>query len=82
MLNITRRDLCWPGMDPTPRTNHRGEHRAIAQAEWSPQGKYLKTSYKARLSILILSKAYPFHGILSHVTTLMKAYNGSGFNFS
>jgi hypothetical protein len=36
----------------------------------------------ARLSILILSKAYPFHGILSHVTRLMKACNGSGLNFS
>jgi hypothetical protein len=31
-------------------------------------------SHNARLSILILSKAYPFHGILSHVTRLMKAY--------
>jgi hypothetical protein len=39
-------------------------------------------SHKARLSILILSKAYPSYGILSHVTRLMKAYNGSGFSFS
>jgi hypothetical protein len=35
-------------------------------------------SHNARLSILILSKAYPFYGILSHVTILMKAYNSSG----
>jgi hypothetical protein len=27
-------------------------------------------SYNARLSMLILSKAYPFYGILSHVTRL------------
>jgi hypothetical protein len=41
---------------------------------------YLKNGL-ARLSILILSKSYPFYGILSHVTRLMKACNGSGFNF-
>jgi hypothetical protein len=64
MLNITRKVLCWPGMDPIPRTNHREEHRAMAQAEQSPQ------HHNARLSMLILSKAYPFHGILSHVTIL------------
>jgi hypothetical protein len=36
----------------------------------------------ARLSMLILSKTYPCHGILSHVTRFMMACNGSGFNFS
>jgi hypothetical protein len=82
MLNITRRDLCWPGTDPTPQTNHREEHRAMVQVEKSPQEDYLNKSHNARLSILILSKAYPFHAILSHVTRLMKAYNGSRFNFS
>jgi hypothetical protein len=36
------------------------EGRATVQAELSRQGDYLNKSYKARLSILILSKAYPF----------------------
>jgi hypothetical protein len=54
----------------------------MAQVEQSPQEDYLNKSHNARLSTLILSKAYPFHGILSHVTILMKAYNGPGFSFS
>jgi hypothetical protein len=43
MLNITRKDLCWPGTDPTPRTKHQKGHTAMVQAEQSPQGDYLKT---------------------------------------
>jgi hypothetical protein len=70
MLNIIRRDLCWPGTAPTPRSNHREVHRAIVPAKQSPQEGYLNKSHNARLGILILSKAYPFHGILSHVTRL------------
>jgi hypothetical protein len=58
------------GTDPTPWTNHREEHKAKVQVEQSPQGDYLNKSHNARLSTLILSKAYPFHGILSHVTRL------------
>jgi hypothetical protein len=46
------------------------EHRAMVQAEQSSQGDYLNKSYIARMSILILSKTYPFYGILSHVTRL------------
>jgi hypothetical protein len=46
-------------MGPTPRTNHQAEGTAMVQAELSPQEDYLNKSYKARLSILILSKAYP-----------------------
>jgi hypothetical protein len=68
--NIARRNLCWPGTDPIPQTNHREEHRARAQAEQSPQGDYLKYSQIARLSILKLSKTYPFNGILSHIARL------------
>jgi hypothetical protein len=49
--------------------------------EQSPQGDYLEKIHNASLSILILSKAYPFHGILSHVAGLMKAYNGSVYSF-
>jgi hypothetical protein len=52
----------------------------MVQVEPSPQGDYLDKSHNARLSILILSKAYPFHGILSHVTRFMQAYNGSGYS--
>jgi hypothetical protein len=42
---------------------------------WHRQSRVLKgitwnKSHNARLSILILSKTYPFHGILSHVTRL------------
>jgi hypothetical protein len=46
-------------MGPTPRTNHQAEDRATVQAELSHQENYLDKSYKARLSILILSKTYP-----------------------
>jgi hypothetical protein len=69
-------------MDPTPRTNNRAECKAMAKAEQSPQGDYLNKIHNARLSILILSKAYPFHGILSHVTRLMKALMVMGKVFS
>jgi hypothetical protein len=46
-------------MGPTPRTNHQAEGRAMVQVELSHQEDYLNKNYKARLSILILSKAYP-----------------------
>jgi hypothetical protein len=44
---------------------------------WHKQSRVLRgitwnKSHNARLSMLILSKAYPFHGIL-HVARLMKA---------
>jgi hypothetical protein len=53
---------------------------------WHRQSRVLRgstwnKSHVARLSMLLLSKAYPFHGILSHVTRCMKALNGSGFRF-
>jgi hypothetical protein len=46
-------------MGATPWTNHQAEDRAMIQAELSHQEDYLNKSYKARLSILILSKTYP-----------------------
>jgi hypothetical protein len=58
--DITRKGLRWPGTGPTPRTNHQAEDRATVQAVMSHQEDYMNKSYKARLSILILSKAYPF----------------------
>jgi hypothetical protein len=54
----------------------------MVQVEQSPQGDYLNKTHNARLSILILSKAYQFHGILSHVAKHMKAFNGSRYSFS
>jgi hypothetical protein len=57
--DITRRGPGWPGTGPTPRTNHQAEGRATVQVELDHQEQYLNKSYKARLSILILSKAYP-----------------------
>jgi hypothetical protein len=57
--DITRKSLRWPGTGPTPRTNHQAEDRATVQAELGQQEDYLNKSYKASLSILILSKAYP-----------------------
>jgi hypothetical protein len=40
---------------------------------WHKQSRVWNKSHNAMLSMLILSKAYPFHGILSHVARLMKA---------
>jgi hypothetical protein len=54
----------------------------MVQVEQSPQGDYREQNHNARLSILILSKAYPFHGILSHVTRLMRALMVVGKVFS
>jgi hypothetical protein len=38
--------------------------------------------FTSKLSILILSKAYPELGYTLTIPRLMKARNGSGFNFS
>jgi hypothetical protein len=48
------------GVDPTPRTNLLEEHRAKTGEEKGLQRLYLENIKLARLSILILSKAYPF----------------------
>jgi hypothetical protein len=63
---------CQSRTNPTPRTSQTEQRLAMQDYPWGSQGSYLKNSL-AKLSILILSKAYPFHGILSHVTRLMKA---------
>jgi hypothetical protein len=55
----------WPGTGPTPRTNRQAEGKATVQVGLAQQKHYLNKSYKARLSILLLSKAYPELGILS-----------------
>jgi hypothetical protein len=57
--DITRSSVRWPDTGPTPRTNHQAGDRATVQAVLSHQEDYLNKNYKARLSTLILSKAYP-----------------------
>jgi hypothetical protein len=57
--DITRKCPGWPGTGPTPRTNHQLEGRATVPAELDQLEHYLNKSCTARLSILILSKAYP-----------------------
>jgi hypothetical protein len=63
---------CQPGTDPTPRTSHTEQKLAMQNYPWGSRRSYQK-NLLARLSILILSKAYPLRGILNQVTRLMKA---------
>jgi hypothetical protein len=63
--DITRDHRYWSGTDPIPRTNLLERHRAMTRKEKGLQRLYLKNNKLARLSILILSKAYPGLGILS-----------------
>jgi hypothetical protein len=70
-LGVTQEGHCQPGTDPTPRTSQKEQKLAMQGCPWGSRKSYLK-SLLARLSILILSKAYPLRGILSQVTRLMK----------
>jgi hypothetical protein len=63
---------CQPGTDPTPLTSQMEQRLAMQDNPWGSQGSYLKNSL-ARLSILILSKAYPGLGYTLPITKLMKA---------
>jgi hypothetical protein len=69
---ITPEGHCQPGTDPTPRTSQTEQKLAMQGYPWGSRRSYLKDGL-ARLSILILSKTYPFHGILSQITRLIKA---------
>jgi hypothetical protein len=60
---VNQEGHCQPGMDPTPRTSHVEPKLATQNYSWCSQSLYLK-KILARLSILILSKAYPGLGIL------------------
>jgi hypothetical protein len=62
--DVTQEGHCQPGTDPTPRTSHTESKLAMRNYPWGPRRSYLKMIL-ARLSILILSKAYPGLGILS-----------------
>jgi hypothetical protein len=69
---VTQEGHCQLGTDPTPRTSHTEQKLAMQSYLWGSRRSYLKDKL-ARLSILILSKTYPLHGILSQVTRLMMA---------
>jgi hypothetical protein len=63
-LGVTPEGQCRPGMGPTPRTSQKERTLATQGCPWDSRRLYLKQTL-ARLSILILSKAYPGLGILS-----------------
>jgi hypothetical protein len=60
---VTPRGRCWSGMIPIPRTNQAEQQKGRTHYQPGSQPAYLKVVL-ARLSILILSKAYPELGIL------------------
>jgi hypothetical protein len=60
---VTPEGHCRLGTDPTPWTSHVEEKLATQSYPWDFRRLYLK-KILARLSILILSKAYPGLGIL------------------
>jgi hypothetical protein len=60
---VTQEGHCQPGTDPTPRTSQKEQALAMQGCPWDSQKLNLK-QILARLSILILSKAYPSLGIL------------------
>jgi hypothetical protein len=64
-------------MDQPSGRAHGQDRRKVASSKTLPE-KHItsKTEYTNT------QQGLPVHGILSHVTRLMKAYNGSGFNFS
>jgi hypothetical protein len=63
-LGVTQEGHCQPGTDPTPRTSQMEQKLAMQNYPWGSRRSYLKDRL-ARLSILVLSKAYPGLGILS-----------------
>jgi hypothetical protein len=60
---VTQEGHCQPGTDPTPRTSQKEQTLAKQGCPWDSRRLYLK-QILARLSILILSNAYPGLGIL------------------
>jgi hypothetical protein len=60
---VTQVGHCQPGTDPIPRTSQKEQMSAKQGCSWDSRRIYLKMIL-ARLSILILSKAYPGLGIL------------------
>jgi hypothetical protein len=60
---VTQEGHCQPGTGPVPRTSQKEQTMAMQGCPWSSRKLYLK-QILARLSILILSKAYPSLSIL------------------
>jgi hypothetical protein len=60
---VTPEGQCRPGTGPTPRTSQKERTLATQGCPWGSRRSYLK-QILARLSILILSKAFPGLGIL------------------
>jgi hypothetical protein len=60
---VTPEGHCQPGTDPIPRTSQKEQKLAMQGCPWGSRKLYLQMIL-ARLSILILSKAYPGLGIL------------------
>jgi hypothetical protein len=60
---VTQGGHCQPGTDPIPRTSQKEQKLAMQGCPWGSRKLYLQMVL-ARLSILILSKAYPGLGIL------------------
>jgi hypothetical protein len=71
-LGVTQEGHCQPGTDSTPRTSHMEQKLAMHNYPGGSRRSYLKNSL-ARLSMLILSKAYPGLGYTLPITKLMKA---------
>jgi hypothetical protein len=71
-LGVTQEGHCQPGTDPTPQTSQKEQKLAKQNYPWGPQRSYLKNSL-AKLSILILSKAYLELGYTLPIAKLMKA---------
>jgi hypothetical protein len=62
---VTSKGHCQSGTDPIPRISQAEQCQAKSDYPLESRTAYLKTILLARLSILILSKAYPTLGILS-----------------
>jgi hypothetical protein len=60
---ITQQSHNWLGPDPTPWTNQAARYKAKSNQLSFLQKTHLKIMPQARLSILILSKAYPTNGM-------------------
>jgi hypothetical protein len=63
MPGVTPEGHCQPGTDPTPRISH-AEQKLATQNYLGGSRRLYRKMLLARLSIRILSKAYPGLGIL------------------
>jgi hypothetical protein len=71
-LGVTQEGHCQPGTDPIPRTSHTEQKLAKQNYPEGSRRSYVKNSL-ARLSMLILTKAYLGLGYTLPIAKLMKA---------